>query len=84
LKAEVELTAETSRKKVRLNNSISFFSAWNKKQFVFNCAILELLDICDKAVSKRDALNAKQVLKEARDKCEHRNKIICIAEGFSV
>jgi hypothetical protein len=36
------------------------------RQFVFNCVILELLYICDRAVSKRDASKAKQVLKEAK------------------
>lgn len=81
--SEVEWAAEDARKKVRTDNSVSFKNISNKKQYLINCEVLDLLECADKAVSRREATRASEFITQARDKLKHRNKLIRIADSSS-
>jgi hypothetical protein len=81
LKIESEWAAESARKKVRLDNSVLIKKAGNKIQFDFNNEILDSLDCVEKAISYRDANKAKEALAEIKEKINHRNKLIRIADS---
>jgi len=74
-KEEYEWEVDKVRKKVSLENSISFRSVSNHKQFVFNSEIANLLDNANKAISLRKASNANVNIDEALSLIKHRNKI---------
>ncbi|XP_052223273.1 uncharacterized protein LOC127839112 [Dreissena polymorpha] len=80
---EAEWVAENSRKKVRLDSSVSFNNIGNKKQFDFNNELFDIANMCEKALSLRDVSKAVDLMKELKDKIQHRNKIIRIADSSS-
>ena len=82
-RADTEWAAESARKKVRLDNSITLKNLSNRKQFSFNNELDDLLDSVGKAINLRDADKARDYIKEAKDKIKHRNKLIRIADSSS-
>ena len=85
LRKDIQLEAEwasgSARKKVRLENAISFNNAGNKRQFDFNNEILDCAHACEKVMSLRDASKMRYVLAEMKQKLSHRNKIIRMADS---
>ncbi|WAR31260.1 hypothetical protein MAR_033802, partial [Mya arenaria] len=61
-----EWAAESARKKVRVENSVSLKRPGNKKQYEFNWEVLDLVDSCDKAITLREADRAHQFIKEIK------------------
>ncbi|XP_053401945.1 uncharacterized protein LOC128557757 [Mercenaria mercenaria] len=82
-KEDSEWAAENVRKKVRTDNSLSFKNVSNRKQYLFNADIADLLDSAQKAINLRNASKATDFLEEAKSKIKHRNKLICIADSSS-
>ena len=81
---ETEWNNECVRKKVRADNSVSFNSAGNKKQYIFNTELADILDATKRAIELRNASKALGFLQEVQDKIKHRNKIIRIADNSSL
>jgi len=80
-KEEYEWEADKVRKKARLENSITFRSVSNQKQFMFNSEIANLLDNANKAISFRTASKANEYIDEALSLIKNRNKIIRLADA---
>ena len=78
---ESEWAAENVRKKVRQDSSISIKSFSNRKQFVFNSEVLDIVDNATKAFSLRNADKAEEFLYEVSKNLKHRNKLIRIADS---